>query len=82
MVMTISTTNGTYIHMAVVFAESLFEEGESLVVHPPENKRSDQINIPFTPQKDMPIDLHIKAYVGHKHTQQYHVFELTRQLPR
>ena len=68
--------------MVVVFAESLFEEGESLVVHPPENKRSDQIMIPLAPPKDIPIDLHIKIYVGHKNTQQYHVFELTRQLPR
>ncbi|KAI6661899.1 Bardet-Biedl syndrome 2 protein [Oopsacas minuta] len=81
-VMTISTTNGTFIHLVVVIAESLFEDGESLVVHPPENKRCDQIKIPLIPPRDMPIDLHIKIYVGHKYTQQYHVFEITRQLPR
>lgn len=28
------------------------------------------------------MDLHIKALVGYKGSQHYHVFELTRQLPR
>ena len=30
----------------------------------------------------MPIDLHIKAFVGYKSSTHFHVFELTRQLPR
>lgn len=32
--------------------------------------------------QDVPVDLHIKALVGYKGSQHYHVFELTRQLPR
>lgn len=28
------------------------------------------------------MDLHIKALVGYRGSQHYHVFELTRQLPR
>lgn len=32
--------------------------------------------------QDVPVDLHIKAMVGYKASLHYHVFELTRQLPR
>ncbi|KAG5848505.1 hypothetical protein ANANG_G00099150 [Anguilla anguilla] len=31
---------------------------------------------------DIPVDLHIKAFVGGKSSTQFHVFEITRQLPR
>lgn len=34
------------------------------------------------PPKNVVVDLHIKAYVGYKESQYFHVFELTRQLPR
>ena len=32
--------------------------------------------------RDIPVDLHIKAFVGYRTSKHYHVFELTRQLPR
>lgn len=32
--------------------------------------------------QDVPVDLHIKTMVGYKGSLHYHVFELTRQLPR
>ena len=32
--------------------------------------------------QDVPVDLHIKALVGYQGSQRYHVFELTRQMPR
>ncbi|KAF0041486.1 hypothetical protein F2P81_007384 [Scophthalmus maximus] len=38
--------------------------------------------VPIVPPKDIPVDLHIKAFVGGKTSTQFHVFEITRQLPR
>ena len=55
-------------------------QGESHVVHPKE--LSSSISIPLHPHRDVPIDLHIKAFVGYKSSTHFHVFELTRQLPR
>ena len=43
---------------------------------------SSSVSIPLNPLRDVPIDLHIKAFVGYKSSTHYHVFELTRQLPR
>jgi len=40
------------------------------------------MTIPLRPPKDIPIDLHVKALVGYKSSYHYHVFELTRHLPR
>ena len=50
------------------------------MVHPKEV--SGKISIPFFPPRDIPVDLHIKPFVGYKGATHYHVFELTRQLPR
>ena len=55
-------------------------KGESHVVHPKEPASS--VSIPLNPLRDVPIDLHIKAFVGYKSSSHFHVFELTRQLPR
>ena len=55
-------------------------KGESHVVHPKEVSSS--ISIPLFPPRDVPIDLHIKAFVGYKAATHFHVFELTRTLPR
>ncbi|MGH0166673.1 UNVERIFIED_CONTAM: hypothetical protein FKN15_066877 [Acipenser sinensis] len=56
--------------------------GESHVVHPSAQNLSGCIRVPIIPPKDVPVDLHIKAFVGGKSSTQFHVFELTRQLPR
>ena len=50
------------------------------MVHP--KNVSGTITIPIIPPKDIPVDLHIKAFVGYKNATHFHVFELTRQLPR
>ena len=50
------------------------------MVHPKE--LSSSVSIPLNPIRDVPIDLHIKAFVGYKSSTHFHVFELTRQLPR
>ncbi|KAG0695207.1 Bardet-Biedl syndrome 2 [Chionoecetes opilio] len=77
----LATTNDTVIRAVVIFAEGIFE-GESHVYHPRESVLTSNIRIPLYPPKDVPVDLHIKAMVGYKTSLHYHVFELTRQLPR
>ncbi|MGH0148366.1 UNVERIFIED_CONTAM: hypothetical protein FKN15_012687 [Acipenser sinensis] len=79
--LTISTSNDTIIRAVLIFAEGIFE-GESHVVHPSAQNLSGCIRVPIIPPKDVPVDLHIKAFVGGKSSTQFHVFELTRQLPR
>ncbi|XP_014443267.1 Bardet-Biedl syndrome 2 protein isoform X2 [Tupaia chinensis] len=77
----ISTSNDTIIRAVLIFAEGIFV-GESHVVHPSMHNLSNSIRIPITPPKDVPVDLHLKAFVGYRSSTQFHVFELTRQLPR
>ncbi|XP_069496392.1 BBSome complex member BBS2 [Ambystoma mexicanum] len=79
--LSISTSNDTIIRAVLIFAEGIFE-GESHVVHPSVQNLSGHIRVPITPPKDVPVDLHIKAFVGYRNSTQFHVFELTRQLPR
>uniref|UniRef100_A0A671RYA6 BBSome complex member BBS2 n=1 Tax=Sinocyclocheilus anshuiensis TaxID=1608454 RepID=A0A671RYA6_9TELE len=77
----ISTPNETIIRAVLIFAEGIFE-GESHVVHPSAQNLSCCVRVPIIPPKDIPVDLHIKAFVGGKTSTQFHVFEITRQLPR
>uniref|UniRef100_A0A8P0PJX4 BBSome complex member BBS2 n=1 Tax=Canis lupus familiaris TaxID=9615 RepID=A0A8P0PJX4_CANLF len=77
----ISTSNDTIIRAVLIFAEGIFL-GESHVVHPSIHNLSSSICIPITPPKDVPVDLHLKTFVGYRSSTQFHVFELTRQLPR
>ncbi|XP_048828415.1 Bardet-Biedl syndrome 2 protein homolog [Brienomyrus brachyistius] len=77
----ISTPNDTIIRAVLIFAEGIFE-GESHVVHPSAQHLSGCIRVPIIPPKDIPVDLHIKAFVGGRSSTQFHVFEITRQLPR
>ncbi|CAG2112967.1 unnamed protein product, partial [Medioppia subpectinata] len=73
--------NDTIIRTVVIFAEGIFK-GESQVLHPVESQIQPEISVTLRPPKDIPIDLHIKALVGYKSSFHYHVFELTRHLPR
>ncbi|KAG1682561.1 Bardet-Biedl syndrome 2 [Nymphon striatum] len=77
----VATTNSTIIKAVIIFAEGIFE-GESLVVHPTEAELASSVRVPIYPPKDSPVDLHIKAFVGYKAKSHYHVFEVTRHLPR
>ncbi|KAI4873863.1 hypothetical protein NFI96_012983 [Prochilodus magdalenae] len=79
--LSISTPNETIIRAVLIFAEGIFE-GESHVVHPNTQNLSGCICVPIIPPKDIPVDLHIKAFVGGRASTQFHVFEITRQLPR
>jgi Bardet-Biedl syndrome 2 protein len=49
----------------LIFAEGIFE-GESHVVHPSAQNLCGSICVPIIPPKDIPVDLHIKAFVGGK----------------
>nr|XP_003228629.1 PREDICTED: Bardet-Biedl syndrome 2 protein isoform X2 [Anolis carolinensis] len=77
----ISTSNDTIIRAVLIFAEGIFE-GESHVIHPSLQNLSSCIRVPLTPPKDVPVELNIKAFVGYRNSTQFHVFELSRQLPR
>ncbi|XP_033647290.1 Bardet-Biedl syndrome 2 protein homolog [Asterias rubens] len=79
--LSVSTTNDTVVRAILIFAEGIFE-GESHVVHPSAQNLCNSVKVQVIPPKDVPVDLHIKAFVGGKSSNQYHVFELTRQLPR
>uniref|UniRef100_A0A3Q2DAX2 Bardet-Biedl syndrome 2 n=1 Tax=Cyprinodon variegatus TaxID=28743 RepID=A0A3Q2DAX2_CYPVA len=79
--LSISTPNETIIRAVLIFAEGIFE-GESHVVHPSVQNLSGCVQVPIVPPKDIPVDLHIKAFVGGRTSTQFHVFEITRQLPR
>lgn len=61
----VATNNETIIRTVMIFAEGIFE-GESHVVHPLQASLRNNLVIPVVPPKDMPIDLHIKAFVGTK----------------
>lgn len=43
---------------------------------------SNKINVELRPPKDIDIDLHVKALVGYRASSHFHVFELSRHLPR
>ena len=75
----LATSNDTLIKCVLIFAEGIFE-GECHVVHP--RDPSTTISVPIYPPRDIPVDLHIKAFVGYRNSKHYHVFELTRQMPR
>lgn len=55
----------TIIRAVLIFAEGIFE-GESHVVHPSAQNLSGCVRVPIIPPKDIPVDLHIKAFVGGK----------------
>ncbi|KAK9498986.1 hypothetical protein O3M35_003512 [Rhynocoris fuscipes] len=81
-VVSLSTNNFTVIRCATVFAEGIFE-GETFVVHPRADQVTHHLDIPLVPPKDTPLDIHIRAFVGTSaNKNQFHVFEVTRQLPR
>ncbi|XP_026277925.1 Bardet-Biedl syndrome 2 protein homolog [Frankliniella occidentalis] len=77
----LTTNNETIIRAVLVFAEGIFA-GETHVVHPHDDELSSSLRVALFPPRDVPLDIHIKALVGLPRTEQFHVFELTRHLPR
>lgn len=76
---TVCTNNSTVIRAVLIFAEGLFP-GETLIAHP--TRGAPRIIVPLKAPKDFSYDIHIKAFVGYQESLQFHVFELTRQLPK
>ncbi|XP_018496842.1 Bardet-Biedl syndrome 2 protein homolog [Galendromus occidentalis] len=76
----LETNNETIIQAVIVFAEGIFQN-ESLVIHN-DDFASSQAVVPLTPPRDVEVDLHIKAFIGYKNSTQFHVFEVSRALPR
>lgn len=77
----LETTNDTEIRAAIVFAEGIFKN-ESIVIYPHDDLVSSKISVELRPPKDIAIDLHVKALVGYRASSHFHVFELSRHLPR
>ncbi|XP_059489221.1 Bardet-Biedl syndrome 2 protein homolog [Neocloeon triangulifer] len=75
------TNNDTVIRAVLVFCEGIFQ-GESHVLHPKDDELTSNVTVPITPVNNVPVDLHIKALIGHKGSSNFHLFELSRQLPR
>ncbi|CAK1584287.1 unnamed protein product [Parnassius mnemosyne] len=78
----ISTNNETIVRAALVLAEGIFDTGETLARHPPLHLLRSILHAPLKPPRDVPVDVHIKALVGYVDSEQYHIFELTKHLPR
>ncbi|XP_019881742.1 Bardet-Biedl syndrome 2 protein [Aethina tumida] len=77
----VATNNTTIIRAIMIFAEGIFK-GETHVVHPSTAQLKSELSVPLFLLKDTPVDIHIKALVGYPNSIQFHVFEVTRQLPR
>ncbi|CAB3229043.1 unnamed protein product [Arctia plantaginis] len=78
----ISTNNDTIVRVALVLAEGIFETGETFARHPAPSHLRPLLHVPLRPPRDVPVDIHIKALVGYPDSEQFHIFELTKQLPR
>ncbi|XP_046405847.1 Bardet-Biedl syndrome 2 protein-like isoform X2 [Ischnura elegans] len=77
----LSTNNDTIIRLVLVYGEGIFD-GETHVIHPKESQLFNKVKVPLFPPRDVPLDFHLKALVGYPGSVQFHVFELTRQIPR
>ncbi|XP_026740806.1 Bardet-Biedl syndrome 2 protein homolog isoform X1 [Trichoplusia ni] len=78
----ISTNNETIVRAALVLAEGIFENGETFARHPRPSQLRSLLHVPLRPPRDVPVDVHIKALIGYPDSEQFHIFELTKQLPR
>lgn len=78
--LTLESSNATLIKAAVVFADRLFDGGESIVVH--ERSPSSELRVPLRPPKDVSAELQIKALAGSRGSPTFHVFELSYTLPK
>lgn len=75
----LSTSNDTVIRAVVVFADQLFE-GESHAFHPLEPGSLAKVAI--RPAKDASAEMNFKVLVSRVGGSQFHVFELTKTMPR
>ncbi|XP_031619932.1 Bardet-Biedl syndrome 2 protein homolog [Contarinia nasturtii] len=78
--LSVCTNNDTIIKALIIFSEGIFE-GETLIAYS-YSRPTSRIVLPFITPKNIVYDIHLKILVGFEHSKQFHVFELTRQLPK
>ena len=77
----IVNTEAIEIRALAVFAEGVFEGGESEVLHPLTNRPTGtQLSLPINPIRNIAAELHVKAIVGQRHANVFHVLETSIQL--
>ena len=81
--LSLETTNDTIIRAVIIFAEGIFAEGkESFIAHPNESEVANNLTVQLRPERNVALDLNVKAIIGYNRSNHYHVFELTRNLPK
>ena len=78
--LTLEASSSALIKAAVVFADRLFEHGESVAVHAKSPETT--LRVPLRPPKDVKADLQVRAIVGNRAAPIYHVFELAFKLSK
>jgi len=79
----LQTNNFTIIQLAAVFGDQLFA-GESHISVPADGTPSGTLRVPLAPPRDVAqgTALMIKALVGNRGSELFHVFEISKQLPK
>jgi Bardet-Biedl syndrome 2 protein len=75
----VGSSNDSVVKAVVIFAEQIFG-GESHVMHPAEP--SVLVKVPIRPPKDVSTDLNVKVILCRLGSNQGHVFEMVKRLPR
>ncbi|CAI5449364.1 unnamed protein product [Caenorhabditis angaria] len=78
----LDASNEVIIRSVAMFAEGMFEGGESFLWIPRGRDQSDHVLIPLIIEKDSPNDMHVKAFLGTIDSYKLHVYELSRIIPR
>ena len=76
----LSTSTYTVIQLVAVFNDQVFEGCESFVTAPDEPAAT--VRVRLAPQKDLSTTLQIKAFVGNRGSNVFHVFEMEQKLPK
>jgi len=76
----LDASNEALIKAAVIFADRLFEGGESVAVHA--KVAEPTLRVPLRPPKDVAADLQVRAIVGNRAVPTFHVFELNHTLSK
>ena len=50
----------------LIYFNKVLQNSNIFFSHPPLNELSNNLKVPIYPPKDVPVDLHIKAFVGHR----------------
>jgi len=76
----LNTNNDSLIKAVCVFAENIFDEADSYVVHP--KNASSSAQIPLAPKKDVATELTVKAMLGTYGSNQFILVEFQIKVPK